>query len=104
MTEYKWPEEPEAPSPEEIRQSWSMTVEALPVGTPVTGRVIGRQPFGVFIRIEGVPGALGLAEIPFMPPGWELPALGAAVAGEVVWLESRNGQVKIKLDEWKDQR
>ncbi|MGW5736863.1 MULTISPECIES: hypothetical protein [Streptomyces] len=35
-----------------------------------------------------------------MPLGMKLPGLGASVAGEVIWLEDRNCQVKIKLDEW----
>ncbi len=73
---------------------------ALPIGSRVAGRVVGRQPFGVFIRIDGVPSGIGLAEILAMPHGMELPALGAAVAGRVIWHADHNCQVKIKLDDW----
>lgn len=52
--------------------AWSATCEALPVGTRVTGEVIGRQRFGVFLRIDGAPDAVGLAEITAMPRGVEL--------------------------------
>ncbi|MBX7555181.1 hypothetical protein [Streptomyces sp. NPDC004232] len=51
----------------------------------VSERVIGRQPFGVFLLLEGVPNAIGLAEIIAMPRHMELPALGATVAGDVIW-------------------
>ena len=81
-------------------QSWAATVAALPVGTHITGEVIGRQPFGVFIRIEGVPNAVALAEITAMPLGTELPALGASVEGEVFW-HAHNHQVRVRLDEWR---
>ncbi|AZP23296.1 hypothetical protein EJC51_17715 [Streptomyces aquilus] len=61
---------------------------------------MGRQPFGVFIRIEGVPNAVALAEITAMPLGMELPALGASVEGEVFW-HAHNHQVRVRLDEWR---
>ncbi|MEU2911972.1 hypothetical protein ACWCQ0_02645 [Streptomyces massasporeus] len=35
-----------------------------------------------------------------MPPGKELPALGALVSGEVYWHDDRNHQVRVRLDEW----
>ncbi|MFJ2563176.1 hypothetical protein ACIO02_09285 [Streptomyces sp. NPDC087568] len=50
MDEYAWPISPEVPAADEVRQSWAETVAALPVGTRIIGEVIGRQPFGVFIR------------------------------------------------------
>ncbi len=87
------------PTAEETRRSWKATVSALPVGARVSGRVIGRQPFGVFLLFDGVPNAVGLAEIAGMPCGVELPALGAVVVGEVVWHAGHNCQVRIKLDE-----
>ncbi|MET9382941.1 hypothetical protein ABZY09_18180 [Streptomyces sp. NPDC002928] len=46
------------------------------MGARIRGEVIGRQPFGVFIRIDGV----ALAEIVNMPHDLELPAMGAEVA------------------------
>ncbi|WP_329456744.1 hypothetical protein [Streptomyces sp. NBC_01497] len=47
-----------------------------------------------------MPEAVGLAEITGVPQGMELPALGAEVAGTVIWHADHNRQVKIKLDEW----
>ncbi|MFE4581399.1 S1 domain-containing protein [Streptomyces chartreusis] len=75
-----------------------MTVSALPLGSHVSGRVIGRQPFGVFLLLDGTPNSIGLAEITAMPHHMELPALGATVAGEVTWLADRNREVKIRFD------
>ncbi|MEU0838146.1 hypothetical protein ABZ370_01560 [Streptomyces sp. NPDC005962] len=100
MDEYAWPTGPGVPVGEAVRHAWSATVAALPVGAHVTGQVIGRQPFGVFIRIDGVPDAVALAEITAMPQGMELPALGASVGGEVFW-HAHNCQVRVRLDEWR---
>ncbi|GGU06458.1 hypothetical protein [Streptomyces coeruleorubidus] len=46
MDEYAWPTGLETPAAEEGRRSWVATVEALPVGSRITGEVIGRQAFG----------------------------------------------------------
>lgn len=100
MPEFSWPDGPEVPAAEEARRSWEATVSALPVGARVSGRVIGRQRFGVFVRFDGVPNAVGLAEITSMPRAMELPAVGALVTGDVVDHAEHNCQVKIKLDEW----
>ncbi|MEU1202373.1 hypothetical protein ABZ446_40005 [Streptomyces sp. NPDC005813] len=97
MADHTWPVEPTA---EQVRRSWSATVSALPVGTRITGQVVARRPFGVFLRIDDVPHALGLADIGSMPPGVSLPALGAQVGGEVVWHADHNYQVRIRLSEW----
>ncbi|MFF5479540.1 hypothetical protein ACFY5C_19665 [Streptomyces sp. NPDC012935] len=75
------------------------TVAALS-GSKITGEVIGRESFGVFIRIDGVPNAVALAEITSMPLGMELPALGALVSSEVYWQGDRNHQVRVRFDEW----
>lgn len=72
----------------------------MPLGSHVSGRVIGRQPFGVFLLLDGVPNAVGLAEITAMPHHLELPSMGDTVAGEVIWHANHNRQVKIRLDEW----
>ncbi|WP_181512537.1 MULTISPECIES: hypothetical protein [unclassified Streptomyces] len=98
MSEFPWP--PESPTATEVRQFWPETVAALPVGTHVTGRVIGRQRFGVFIRIEGHANAVGLAEIGGMPHHMELPQPGVEVGGLVVDHADHNHQIKIRLDEW----
>ncbi|MGW7241216.1 hypothetical protein [Streptomyces sp. NPDC054804] len=101
MDEYAWPSGPELPAADLVRESWEATVAALPVEARVTGEVIGRQRFGVFIRIDGVPYAIALAEITAMPLGTDLPALGAFVSGEVIWHVAHNHQVKVRLDEWR---
>jgi hypothetical protein len=102
MTEYAWPGGPGHPTPEDIQRDWPATVSALPIGTSITGEVIGRQPFGVFVRIDGAPNALGLAEILFTPPDTVLPPLGAQISGRVVWHANHNCQVGIRLSEWGD--
>jgi hypothetical protein len=101
MDEYAWPTGPDVPASDEVRRSWAATVAALPVGTRITGEVIGRQPFGVFIRIDGVPDAVALAEITAMPQWMNLPGLGALVSGEVLWHATHNHQVRVRLDEWR---
>ncbi|MFJ8197469.1 hypothetical protein [Streptomyces sp. NPDC096152] len=101
MDEYAWPTDPEASAADTVQESWAATVAALPAGARITGEVIGRRPFGVFIRIDGVPNAIALAEITAMPHGMDLPALGAFVSGEVLWHADHNYQVKVRLDEWR---
>ncbi|MEV0444447.1 hypothetical protein AB0I84_34500 [Streptomyces spectabilis] len=99
MPEFSWPDRALAPDPDVIAQCWPATVSALPLGSHVSGRVIGRQPFGVFFHLDDVPNAVGLAEITAMPSSMELPALGATVAGEVIWHADHNCQVMVRLDE-----
>ncbi|WP_206697806.1 hypothetical protein [Streptomyces sp. WAC00263] len=100
MPEFSWPDRSQVPASDAIVRSWPATVSALPVGSLVSGRVIGRRPFGVFLLLDGVSNAVGLAEITAMPHHMELPAMGATVAGEVIWHADHNRQVKIRLDEW----
>ncbi|MFD5629350.1 hypothetical protein [Streptomyces sp. NPDC127072] len=100
MDEYAWPKGLTGPAVEAIQRSWPATVAALPVGARVGGEVIGRLPFGVFIRLDGFPDAVALAEITAMPYGLELPALGARVDGQVFW-HADNHQVRVRLDEWR---
>ncbi|MFD6550493.1 hypothetical protein [Streptomyces sp. NPDC058398] len=98
MDEYNGPgRRPDVPgqSPEEV---WTATLALLPLGASVTGEVIGRQPFGVFIRVDGVPNALALAEIMTMPEGMRLPILGARIRGEVIEHAEHNHQVRLRLD------
>ncbi|WP_060904908.1 hypothetical protein [Streptomyces scabiei] len=59
--------------------------------------MIGRQPFGVFIQVDGVPGAMALAEIIAMPEGMGLPVLGARACGEVIGHAEHNHQVRVRL-------
>ncbi|MFJ8730158.1 hypothetical protein [Streptomyces bauhiniae] len=100
MDEYAWPTVPEVPAADLVRESWEATVAALPVEARITGEVIGRQRFGVFIRIDGVPNAIALAEITAMPHRMDLPSLGAFVSGAVLWHAAHNHQIKVRLDEW----
>lgn len=96
MTEHSWPDQ-DTYDPDRIRAAWPATVEALPVAARVTGEVIARQPFGVFIRIDGVPDAVGLAEITALPDGVTLPPIGAKVVAAVIWHAAHNHQVKLRL-------
>ncbi|WP_437004629.1 hypothetical protein [Streptomyces sp. enrichment culture] len=88
------------PAAEDRRRGWAATVAALPVGHRLTGKVVGRHPFGVFLPIEGVPDAVALAEITAMPLGMDLPAIGALVRGQVLWHADHNHHVEVRLDEW----
>ncbi|WP_406395212.1 hypothetical protein [Streptomyces sp. NBC_00887] len=97
MDEYNWPTrrpDPPGQSPEEV---WTATLAALPLGASIAGEVIGRQPFGVFIRVDGVPNAIVLAEITAMPEGMELPVLGARIRGEVIDHLEYNHQLRGRL-------
>ncbi|MCX5557347.1 hypothetical protein [Streptomyces sp. NBC_00038] len=97
MDEYNWPtRRPDVPgqSREEV---WTATLAGLPLGASVAGEVIARQPFGVFIRVDGVPDAMGLAEIIAMPEGMGLPALGVRIRGEVIDHVEHNHQVRVRL-------
>jgi hypothetical protein len=72
--------------------------QALPIGSPLTGQVIGRQPFGVFLTIDCDPDAVGLAEIITMPREAALPQIGERVHGEVIDHADHNCQVRIRLE------
>lgn len=93
MGEYFWPENDELGL--RTRQAWSATVESLPVGSAVTGKVIGRQPFGVFISIDQASDAVGLVRVTALPQGAQLPVRGECVDGQVLWHEPRNCQVIV---------
>lgn len=99
MDEYTWPTVAEV-SAELLHRRWAATVAALPLGASIAGEIIGRQPFGVFIRVEGVPEAVALAEITVMPQGMGLPELGARVTGEVIDHAEHNHRVRVRLLEW----
>jgi predicted RNA-binding protein with RPS1 domain len=99
MSEYCWPEGSHQ-SAARARHHWAATIAALPAGMHVTGEVIGRQPFGVFVRIDGVPDAVGLAEITSMPRDAELPAVSTHVVGDVIDHVEHNHQVRIRLTRW----
>ncbi|WP_329371871.1 hypothetical protein [Streptomyces sp. NBC_01483] len=60
--------------------------------------MVGRQSFGIFIRVDGVP-AVALAEIIAMPEGLGLPDLGARIRGEVIGHAEHNHQVRVRLHE-----
>jgi exosome complex RNA-binding protein Csl4 len=96
VNEYSWPADGDRLG-KRVVEHWEETVAALPEGAAVTGRVIGRQPFGVFVEIAGVPDAIGLAEIITMPPGAPLPSVGATVQGNVIGHAAHNHQVRLRL-------
>ncbi|WP_340681925.1 hypothetical protein LCL61_24775 [Amycolatopsis coloradensis] len=51
----------------------------------------------MFVRIDGVPDAVGLAEVTSMPREASLPAAGDTVVGEVMGHADHNHQVRIRL-------
>jgi hypothetical protein len=59
-------------------------IAAVPRGLPARAIRIGRQPFVVLIRVDGVPNAVALAEIIAMPERMGPPILGARIRGEVI--------------------
>jgi hypothetical protein len=97
MDEHSWPDN-DARLAEAAADRWRETVEALPAGSTVTGTVIGRQPFGVFVEIAGTPGAVGLAEITSMPREAALPSLNTIVQGTVIGFTQHNHVVKLRPD------
>lgn len=99
MSEYSWPGENGKRMPD-AASAWAETVRVLPVGTRMIGEVIGRQPFGVFLTIDGHPNAVGLARIDRMPRCLELPTVGQRVTGQVIWHADHNHQVGVVLSEW----
>lgn len=96
MSGYSWPDAGQQLG-DRARKVWLATVAALPLGRSVVGEVIARQPFGVFIRIDGVPDAVGLIELTAIRRGTELPALATHVTGEVIGHAEHNHQVRIRL-------
>ncbi|MFJ4672770.1 S1 RNA-binding domain-containing protein [Kitasatospora purpeofusca] len=100
MSEYSWPWENYQDRAATAREAWTETVRALPIGTRITGEVVGRQPFGVFLAIDGWPDAVGLAKITAMPRCLDLPAVGRRVTGEVVRHADHNHQVGVTLATW----
>ncbi|MGW0871218.1 S1 RNA-binding domain-containing protein [Streptomyces sp. NPDC002740] len=100
MSEYSWPSENGWCQATGADVAWTETVRSLPVGTPIAGEVIGRQPFGAFLSIDGRPEAVGLARVDRMPRCMELPTVRQLVTGEVVWHAEHNHQVGIVLREW----
>ncbi|PPK97479.1 hypothetical protein CLV92_1039 [Kineococcus xinjiangensis] len=61
----------------------------------MTGMVVATLPFGCFIRIDGFPDAMGLAEIVGMPRDFELPAKGTHLRFEVAGHRDHNHQVAL---------
>jgi ribosomal protein S1 len=87
---------------------WPAIKKRFPVGTEVTGVVIARQPFGVFLDLGD--GALALMERPSMPwqPGADpmaSPDIGTPMSGAVVGHTENNRQVRVVApDPWTDHR
>ncbi|WP_250036330.1 RNA-binding protein [Paractinoplanes maris] len=96
MNDYSWPAHGDRLA-ERAAQCWPDTLSTLPIGSRVTGEVIGRRRFGVFVRINEAPGAMGLAELTSMPRDATLPAVGTAVQGTVIEHAAHNHQVRLRL-------
>jgi ribosomal protein S1 len=45
------------------QEEWDALITAYPPGTPVSGEVVSRQVFGVFVRIDQFPEVTALLEI-----------------------------------------
>lgn len=95
VTEYPWPN-PRDENLHRLRAAWPATVQALPRGARVTGTVIARKPFGVFIRIDGMPDALGYAESTAIARD-VVPPIGTTVTGEVTWHADHLQEVELRL-------
>ncbi|MFD0354002.1 S1 RNA-binding domain-containing protein [Streptomyces sp. NPDC127110] len=100
MSEYSWPGDNGWSPTADPTAAWPETVRVLSVGTRITGVVIGRQPFGVFLSVDGHPDAVGLARVDRMPVCMELPPVGQRVSGEVTWHADHDHQVGVLLGEW----
>lgn len=88
------------PTPPE--SAWPTIKEQFPVGSGVSGLVIARRPFGVFLDLGR--GALGLMERPSMPwqPGGDRmasPDLGTELRGTVVDYMENNRQIRVVADD-----
>lgn len=99
VSNYSWPDDGELLA-ERAQRAWPETIAALAMGTRIAGEVIARQPFGVFVRIDGALDAVGLAEITAMPRAAELPGVTTRVTGEVIGHAAHNHQVRIRLISW----
>ena len=77
-------------------EAWAGTVDALPVGTVVTVRVIGSLPFGSFLTIDGHPGALGLMDVSQLTATEVPPPVGAVVDAVVTGHAHHNRQVRVR--------
>jgi ribosomal protein S1 len=92
------------PLPTPAESEWPAIKQRFPVGTEVTGVVISRQAFGIFLELGG--GALALIERPSMQ--WRSdadpmasPPLGMEVRGTVIGHADYNRQVRVEApDPW----
>lgn len=100
MSAYSWPSEHSSWQVADAAAAWPETVRSLPVGSSIAGEVIGRQPFGVFLAIDGHSEAMGLGRVNMKPRCLELPPVGQRVTGEVAWHAEHNHQLGIVLREW----
>ncbi|MEV6359316.1 hypothetical protein [Nocardia asteroides] len=61
----------------------------------MTGVVVGRQRFGVFIELDQVPDAIGLVRVTALPVDQPLPTRGVAVEGVVLYRDDRTHQLTV---------
>ncbi|MFO0808881.1 MAG: S1 RNA-binding domain-containing protein [Gemmataceae bacterium] len=93
---------------------WDQVKASVPVGTEVSGRVVGCQPFGVFVDLGlGFPGLLEVpefAEPPARSRGMEgYPAVDAVITARVLQHVDSGRQLRLTqrpltAEEWEQVR
>lgn len=81
-------------------RSWNSSVQAFPLGAPVSGRVYRRERFGAFLDLDGGPEAThGFADIAGARCSHHgLPEVGTRINGQVRQHRDSNFQIVIALD------
>ncbi|MDH6487784.1 hypothetical protein [Streptomyces sp. SAI-127] len=84
-------------------EEWRRIKETHTVGSPVTGIVAARFPFGFFVKLDGISKAQGFVDvISYNPPGEssdpeDWPEVGERIDGVVADLVDRDHQVRIRV-------
>ncbi|MFF2524887.1 hypothetical protein [Streptomyces liangshanensis] len=92
--------------------TWQDAKNRYPLGSSARGVVEARFAFGVFLELDGAPGAKGFVDlISYRPAGVgaetpaALPEVGEVVEGTVVSLVDRDHQIRIRVGApfWEDE-
>ena len=95
--DYQWPEDGDDLA-RRARATWNETVSRLSIGDRITGTVVGRQHFGVFLTVNEVVGAMAEAEIVNIPNDMELPRISESVTGKVIGFDGERCQIFVTID------